>query len=88
MLNVFLGRGIFGVLPVSYLNPATAEPERLCGELQKNGCDGTVLFYCNPISGQDMKFTVKKQNRELNKQDKLWDAFVSYMDSIYFPGCC
>ena len=33
-----------------------------------------------------MKFTVKKQNRELNEQTNLWDAFVSYMDSIYFPG--
>ena len=33
-----------------------------------------------------MRFTVKIQNRELNEQTNLWDAFVTYLDSIYFPG--
>ena len=34
-----------------------------------------------------MKSTSYKNSRkELNEKTNLWDAFVNYLDSTYFPG--
>lgn len=34
-----------------------------------------------------MKSTIYKNiKKELNEKTTLWDAFVNYLDSAYFPG--
>lgn len=30
--------------------------------------------------------TLKNSSRELTEKTNIWDAFTSYLESIYFPG--
>ncbi len=29
----------------------------------------------------------KRQNQVVNEQQNLWDAFLTHIDNIYYPGC-